>query len=101
MARTNGGHPAIAATPRPAAFNGSGVVGARGINRSPGAAPRTLGQQGQPRNFVRTPGQPTGARAQGQPAQGQAAQTNGARQPKAPKAQRARPEERKTGEREK
>ncbi len=34
-ARANGGHPAIAATPRPGAFNAPGVVGARG------AAPRT------------------------------------------------------------
>src|SRR5450631_1434790 len=29
-AKTNGGHPAIAATPKPAAFNAPGVVGARG-----------------------------------------------------------------------
>jgi hypothetical protein len=29
-ARANGGHPAIAATPRPAAFNAPGVSGARG-----------------------------------------------------------------------
>src|SRR5579871_2999004 len=29
-ARANGGHPTIAATPRPAAFHASGVVGARG-----------------------------------------------------------------------
>jgi hypothetical protein len=37
-ARANGGHPAIAATPRPAAFNAPGVVGARGaIARAPGA----------------------------------------------------------------
>jgi hypothetical protein len=47
-ARTNGGHPAIAATPRPAAFNAPGVVGARGAaalppraagSPAPGAAP--------------------------------------------------------------
>ena len=37
-ARANGGHPAIAATPRAAAFNAPGVVGARGaIARAPGA----------------------------------------------------------------
>jgi hypothetical protein len=129
-ARTNGGHPAIAATPRPAAFNGAGVVGARGATTPPGAAFRGPGQQGQqnggarsggpqgqigqqngavhapgqpgqPRNFVRTPGQPNGAaRTQGQPAQGQPGQANGARQ-QAPKEQRARPEEKKKGERDK
>ena len=35
-ARTNGGHPAIAATPTPAAFNAPGVVRARGAS-APGA----------------------------------------------------------------
>jgi hypothetical protein len=159
-ARTNGGHPAIAATPRPAAFNGAGVVGARGATtpagtgfrspgqqgqqnggtrgpggpqgqvgqqnggarmpggpqrqvgqqngavRAPGASgqpgqPGQAGQAGQPRNFVRTPGQPSGmARTQGQPAQGQP-QSHGANQPGAPKAERARPEEKKKGERDK
>src|SRR5579859_4653700 len=34
-AQANGGHPAIAATPRPAAFNASGVVGARGAPALP------------------------------------------------------------------
>ncbi len=88
MARANGGHPAIAATPRPAAFNAPGAVGAHGASTPPGAAahagePGQIAQQnggvhapgqpgqGQPNNFVRTPGQPTGtARTQGQP-QGQ------------------------------
>ena len=38
--RANGGHPAIAATPRAAAFNGPGVVRARGAGTAPaGAAP--------------------------------------------------------------
>ncbi len=39
-AAANGGHPAIAATPRPAAFNAPGVVGARGAAplHAPGAA---------------------------------------------------------------
>ena len=39
-AAVNGGHPAIAATPRPAAFNAPGVVGARGAAplHAPGAA---------------------------------------------------------------
>jgi hypothetical protein len=86
-ARNNGGHPAIAATPRAGAFNGPGVVGAHGANMSPGAAQHggqpgqygqsngaqrggQPGQPGQPNHFVRTPAQPTGAaRTQGQPAQ--------------------------------
>jgi hypothetical protein len=34
FARANGGHPAIAATARPAAFNGPGVIGARGANNA-------------------------------------------------------------------
>jgi hypothetical protein len=37
-AKANGGHPAIAATPRPAAFNAPGVVGARGAAMSPRVA---------------------------------------------------------------
>jgi len=37
-AKTNGGHPAIAATPKAAAFNAPGVVGARGASAL-GAAP--------------------------------------------------------------
>ena len=41
-ARTNGGHPAIAATPRPAAFNAPGVVGAHGDMLAP-CAPTTPG----------------------------------------------------------
>ncbi len=34
-ARANGGHPAIAATPRPGAFNAPGVVGAKGAPPRP------------------------------------------------------------------
>jgi hypothetical protein len=37
-AKANGGHPAIAATPRPAAFNAPGVVGARGAVSPPHAS---------------------------------------------------------------
>jgi hypothetical protein len=40
FARANGGHPAIAATPRPAAFNSPGVVGARGAAPQIGARPQ-------------------------------------------------------------
>jgi hypothetical protein len=39
FARANGGHPTIAATPRPAAFNAPGVVGARGAGAPSGARP--------------------------------------------------------------
>jgi len=53
-AKTNGGHPAIAATPKPAAFNAPGVVGARG------AAP--MGPQ-----LARTNGPAAGAAAPGAP----------------------------------
>jgi hypothetical protein len=38
-ARVNGGHPAIAATPRPGAFNAPGVVGAHGASAHPAGAP--------------------------------------------------------------
>jgi hypothetical protein len=48
FARANGGHPSIAATPRPAAFNAPGVVGARG------AGPQFGGRAQQP-----NPQQPT------------------------------------------
>jgi WXXGXW repeat (2 copies) len=39
-ARANGGHPAIAATPRPTAFNAPGVVGARGAAPPAARAPQ-------------------------------------------------------------
>jgi hypothetical protein len=47
-AAANGGHPAIAATPKPAAFSAPGVVGARGAvapsPRAPGALPASGAQ---------------------------------------------------------
>jgi len=90
-ARTNGGHPAIAATPRPAAFNGAGVVGARGAMTPAGTAFRAPGQQGQQNGGARMPGGPQGQVGQqngggrsGGP-QGQVGQQNGAaRAPGAP-----------------
>lgn len=54
-AKTNGGHPTIAATPKPAAFNAPGVVGARG------AAPMGAAQ------LARTNGPAAGAAAPGAP----------------------------------
>jgi hypothetical protein len=83
-ARANGGHPAIAATPRPAAFNAPGVVGAHGAAMSPAAAQRAGGQPGQfgQQNGAQRGGQPSqfgqqnGAQRGGQP--GQVGQQNGA-----------------------
>jgi len=107
-ARANGGHPAIAATPRPGAFNAPGVVGAHGASTPPGAAQRggqpgqfgqngahAPGQPGQPNGAhpPGQPGQPNGAHPPGQP--GQPAQA-GAKPAKPPvKAQRPKPEEKK------
>jgi hypothetical protein len=128
-ARANGGHPAIAATPRPAAFTAAGVVGAHGAAampagaRAPNGAQRNPGQQnagqrapgqGQQNNFVRTPGQPSGAARQGLPASsgrgpaagpgpagaGPANAAKAARPALQPKPQRPAPEAKK-GEREK
>jgi len=105
-ARANGGHPAIAATARPAAFSGPGVVGARGAGTPPGGAQHggqpgqpgaghTPGQPGQPAQASRTPGQPNGAaKTPGQPGQG------GAKPAKPAKPQHPKPEEKK-GEHEK
>jgi hypothetical protein len=72
-AKANGGHPAIAATPRPAAFNAPGVVGARGaapVARATGAAgepavrAQVPGQQRAPEAYAARPGgpQPNAAR---------------------------------------
>jgi hypothetical protein len=81
-ARANGGHPAIAATPRPAAFNAPDVVRAHGAAAMP-VAGRTPGQFGQPNGAQRAPGQPGQPngiqRAPGQP--GAAWQPNGSQRP--------------------
>ena len=85
-ARANGGHPGIAATPRPAAFNAPGVVGAHGAPPSVGGAGRTPGQFNQQNGAARGPGQPGQS---GQPGQfnganrtpGQPGQVNGAAHP--------------------
>jgi WXXGXW repeat (2 copies) len=46
FAHANGGHPAIAATPRPAAFNAPGVVGAHGASAPPpGRGPQSNMEQ--------------------------------------------------------
>jgi hypothetical protein len=69
FARANGGHPSIAATPRPAAFNGPGVVGARGATPPPRAPqsntePRPQPQQGQPQAQVQKAQPQTQSQAQ-------------------------------------
>jgi WXXGXW repeat (2 copies) len=76
-AQANGGHPAIAATPRPAAFNAPGVVGARGAPALPPRSPMAGQPNGAP-NGARAPaatGQPNAGRvppaaAAGQPSGG-------------------------------
>jgi WXXGXW repeat (2 copies) len=105
-ARANGGHPTIAATPRPAAFNAPGVVGARG------ASPPPAGAQA---NAVHSPpnnGANGGVHPQGQPGAGQpgsqpggahppvvAAKPNGNKPPpKQPKPQHPKPEKKGEGE---
>ncbi len=56
-ARANGGHPPIAATPRPAAFNAPGVIGARGAGVAPSrpAAPAAPSAPAAPRANIGTP----------------------------------------------
>jgi hypothetical protein len=65
-ARANGGHPPIAATPRPAAFNAPGVVGARGATMPPPHASGTPGA-GQPPPHAPSVGQPNAAQPQALP----------------------------------
>ena len=95
-ASANGGHPAIAATPRPAAFNAPGVVGARGAvaNAAPNAAmhPQASGASSP---GARTPvasaraqaagTRPQGARPQGAGVRPQAAGAKPPARPKPPK----------------
>jgi hypothetical protein len=88
QAKANGGHPAVAATPRPGAFHAQGVVGARGAapvaNRFNGGAGNnpanqaSRGTPGQvnPQARPNTAG-PNGARPNGQPkGNGQGKQKN-------------------------
>jgi YXWGXW repeat-containing protein len=75
FAKANGGRPAIAATPRPGAFNAPGIVGARGAEPPPArpGAPPAHGNKantplvaGQP-NGTHTPQGPHGQSANGKP----------------------------------
>jgi len=107
-ARANGGHPAIAATPRPGAFNAPGVVGAHGAGTPPNAA--HPGQPGLAQNGAHPgqPGQPNGAHLPGQPGlaqngahpPGQPGQPGAKQPPKPAKPVKPKPEEKK-GERDK
>ena len=78
FARANGGHPAIAATPRPAAFNAPGVVGARGAGPQIGgraqppaeSQPQFRGRglnQNQPATQLQAPQGPQAAQTEPQP----------------------------------
>lgn len=58
-AKTNGGHPAIAATSRPGAFSGPGVVGAKGA--APVAPGRTMGANENSHPPMAEPAHPTPA----------------------------------------
>jgi hypothetical protein len=88
FAKANGGRPPIAATPRAAAFNAPGIVGARGA--APPAHPLVQAAHGNKPNAPRTAGQTNGAHAP-QALHAQAANGN---QPKAkkPPAEHAKPE---------
>jgi len=78
FAKANGGRPAIAATPRPGAFNAPGIVGARGAEpppARPGAPPTHANKAnaplvaGQPNGTHTPPGAPHGQSANnGKPA---------------------------------
>lgn len=66
MARANNGHPGIAATTRPGAFSGPGVVHARGANARPngqGARGPNAHQNGRPANMNRNMNPRNGANA--------------------------------------
>jgi hypothetical protein len=103
-ARANGGHPAIAATPRAGAFNAPGAVaahgasspqhagqvgrfGQNGVQRAPGQPPGQPGHPAQANNFAHSPGQGAPPRAQGQP--------GGAKPAKPARTQHPKPEEKK------
>jgi hypothetical protein len=54
-ARANGGHPTIAATTHPAAFQGPGVVGAHGAQLNPSAGGHPANNGGRPTNNAPQP----------------------------------------------
>jgi hypothetical protein len=83
FAKANGGRPAIAATPRPAAFNAPGIVGARGA-ATPPVHPGAQPANGNKPNAPPAAGQPSGTHTP-QPLHAQSA--NG----KPPKAKAAKP----------
>jgi hypothetical protein len=94
-AKANGGHPAIAATARPASFNGPGVVGAKGA--PPRAAPPPVPGHAPVNGAPRT--QPGAAAAHGQVTGPRAQVAAPKAPPKAPPKPQAKPKpERKEGD---
>jgi hypothetical protein len=71
-AKANGGHPAIAATARPAVFSGPGVTGAHGAAPLPAHTPPPAAM-----NTAHAPTTPGGAAKPGQPGQPGAAKPSG------------------------
>jgi len=112
FAKANGGRPAIAATPKPAAFNAPGVVGAHGaapLPAKPAGGPAPGGPQNTNHPPLNANAAPANAAARavppGQPA-AQHAQVPGGARPTAPppakapppKAQKPKPEPKKHDE---
>lgn len=87
LARNNGGRPAIAATPRPAAFSAPGVVGAHGAGSPPAAAAMAhaaTGHRGGPNGQgAAAPGSNHAAVAAGQP-NGKTPKPHAVKRPKNP-----------------
>jgi WXXGXW repeat (2 copies) len=96
FAKANGGHPAIAATARPGAFTGPGVVGARGAAPKPAVNNDVMHANGQrPNTPPAAPGAkpaspPPAAAKPGQPA-AKPAPASTAKPPAAPKAAPPKP----------
>jgi hypothetical protein len=92
-AKVNGGHPAIAATSRPGAFSGPGVVGARGA--APAAArpqgPNELSRPGSAPEAARPAAEPPRPAPEAEPAR-PAAAAPVTTKPPAPKPQVAKPQ---------
>jgi len=115
FAKANGGHPAIAATPKPAAFNAPGVVGARGAAPlpqhameaptratgapTPGGAPNAAHGEARPEVHNEAAGQPPAMHAQAPAgARPPAPQAGKAPPPKAPPKPKPEPKKHEEGD---